>query len=164
VLRITRDPPKGILHAFVRTALKLNEIGVGESVGGAPRMSRGCTRRERTGRMGQETVNCGMDRWTGMHRPWGDFCVYRSALTRESRASSGAPRERGLSSLLLCLLLLLLLPFLSFSCAPRRPSRHPVRSVHLAGQGSDRALARAEKTVISTPSRSCDRNPISRGG
>jgi len=52
-------------------------------------------RGERTGRMGQETVNCGMDRWTGMHRPWGDFCVYRSALTREPRAAACKQARRG---------------------------------------------------------------------
>lgn len=38
------------------------------------------------------------NRQTGMHRPWGDFCVYRSALTpgagSESMACS-APRNEG---------------------------------------------------------------------
>lgn len=62
-------------RAFVRTALKSNKIGrVGES---APLEGRWMPRGLTEGWGGRRST---VER-TGMHRPWGDFCVYRSALT-----------------------------------------------------------------------------------
>jgi len=41
---------------------------------------------------------------TGMHRPWGDFCVYRSALTPGAESECGVQRVKGMRALsVLCL-------------------------------------------------------------
>lgn len=44
------------------------------------------------------------NRQTGMHRPWGDFCVYRSALTPGAESECGVQRVKGMRALsVLCL-------------------------------------------------------------
>lgn len=79
--------------------------------------------------MGQETVNRGTDRPTGMHRPWGDFCVYRSTLTPGAESERGVQRakERGLHRFFVSLSLFLsrVLPFHSSRslCAQSRFSQ-----------------------------------------
>lgn len=41
---------------------------------------------------------------TGMHRPWGDFCVYRSALTPGAKSECSVQRVKGMRALsVLCL-------------------------------------------------------------
>lgn len=41
---------------------------------------------------------------TGMHRPWADFCVYRSALTPGAESECGVQRVKGMRALsVLCL-------------------------------------------------------------
>lgn len=73
--------------------------------------------------VGRETVNRGADRPTGMHRPWGDFCVYRSALTPgagRANVACNALRNEGFFGSLS--------PFPSSSRATRRPSSRPTRA------------------------------------
>lgn len=96
--------------------------------------------------VGQETVNHGTDGPTGMHRPWGDFCVYRSALTRELRASMAcnAPKERGL-------LRFFVFPFSPFLTRRARPF---FPSCSLFGQSRfGPTEPRLQETVISQPLR-----------
>lgn len=83
--------------SFVRTALESNKISrVGESAPLEGRwVLRGLT--EAWGR-GRSTDVERTNRQTGMHRPWGDFCVYRSALTPEAEAENehGVQRAKGM--------------------------------------------------------------------
>lgn len=137
---------QGNLYAFVRTILKLNKIGrVGASVPLERRwmpwgLYEGWGRRRST----VEWTN----RRTGMHRPWEDFCVYHSALTRELRRAWRAAHQRNEGSFSSLSSLSLL-----FS---RSPFSRPPRS--LASQGLAQPTSRW-KTVTSTPSGNCNRNP-----
>jgi len=81
---------------------------------------------------------------TGMHRPWGDFCVYRSALTPGAESECGVQRVKGMRALsVLCL------PFPPFLAD--RTALFPVllvlRSVKVRS-----SQAHARESVTSTPS------------
>lgn len=85
------------------------------------------------------------NRQTGMHRPWGDFCVYRSALTPGAQNEHGVQRAKGMRApSVLCL------PFPPSLAEPRRPFFYPAGSS--LSQGSVQPCLR-RKFVISTPLR-----------
>jgi len=80
--------------AFICAALKSNKIGrVGAFVPLEGHwMLRGCPGGWGRRRSTMERTN----QQTGMHRPWGDFCVYRSALTPGAESECGVQRVKGM--------------------------------------------------------------------
>lgn len=82
------------------------------------------------------------NRQTGMHRPWGDFCVYRSALTPGAENKHGVQRAKGTrASSVLCL------PFPPLA-ELRRPFFYPAGS--WLSQGS---VQPCRESITSTPLR-----------
>lgn len=138
-----------LLHdfsSFVRTSLESNKIGrVGEC---APLEGRWVLRglSEGWGR-GRSTDVERTNRQTGMHRPWGDFCVYRSALTPGAENEHGVQRAKGMRApSVLCL------PFPPSLAELHRPFFYPAGSSLIVSQGSVQPCLRRE-SVISTPLR-----------
>ncbi|XP_036140180.1 uncharacterized protein LOC118644785 [Monomorium pharaonis] len=82
---------------------------------------------------------------TGMHRPWGDFCVYRSALTPGAGSECGVQRVKGMRALsVLCL------PFPPFLAD--RAALFPVLLVLRPAKVRPSQARATRESVTSTPS------------